>query len=342
MPCRSSIRRKLKVHGSSRTSSTGQEIGVHWASLRKVSSWMSIIFRADGFDLRRDGRSRIGPNPEAIGRPTVTIQAASLSSIPSGFQGRSIDAPGRVLSPDGREASSSSRRLRHSRSVRPIDPTRRHRIKGSPAPRESRRICPVALRSAPEGPGSRRPVEGVGVEADGPGHGLGGIVEELDPEVPGPRASSRGRYSAAVWGTALNRVFRQPTSALSGWSMPDPVAELDVVVVAGAAAVGLVGPGREEGAEDAMLHVEHRDLLVDHHLQPVRRDGAEQVVELLEAQVVGGRDPAAPPGLGRRRRPARWRRSARSRPRTGCPARRSTASPPALRTSRPSAPCLAR
>ena len=74
----------------------------------------------------------------------------------------------------------------------------------------------------------------------------------------------------------------------------DPVAELDVVEVAGPAAVGLVGPGREEGAEDAMLHVEHRDLLVDHDLQPVRRDGREEVVELVEAQVVRGRRPAAP------------------------------------------------
>ena len=39
-----------------------------------------------------------------------------------------------------------------------------------------------------------------------------------------------------------------------------------------------------------MLHVKHRHVLVDRHLEPVRRRGLQQRVELRDVQVVAGRD----------------------------------------------------
>ena len=53
-------------------------------------------------------------------------------------------------------------------------------------------------------------------------------------------------------------------------------------------------PGREERAEDAVLHVEHGDLLMDHDLQPVGRHRVEQVDKLVDVEVVRGRHPPAP------------------------------------------------
>lgn len=75
------------------------------------------------------------------------------------------------------------------------------------------------------------------------------------------------------------------------------VAEGHLMVVAGAAAIGLVRSRGEEGAEDAVFHVEHGHMVVDNDLEPGWIDGREQVIELLEAEVVRCRDPLGPPGL---------------------------------------------
>ena len=70
----------------------------------------------------------------------------------------------------------------------------------------------------------------------------------------------------------------------------DAVAELDLVDVAGAAAVGFVRAGREDGAEHAVLHVKHRHVLVDDDFEPLGRHGGDEVEQLIAVQVVGRRD----------------------------------------------------
>ncbi len=72
----------------------------------------------------------------------------------------------------------------------------------------------------------------------------------------------------------------------------DAVAELDVVRVAGPAAVGLVRARRKDRAEDAVLHVKHRHVLVDDDFEPLRRHGGDQIEQLLAIQVVRRRDAA--------------------------------------------------
>jgi hypothetical protein len=155
----------------------------------------------------------------------------------------------------------------------------------------------VAFRSFHSVRASRRPARASLVQAERPCHHRGGIVEELDAEVAGaPRHQAR-----EVFGGGLGHGVEQRVAAadvgLQGVLHADAILQPHVVPVAGAAAVGLVGPRREERAEDAVLHVEHRDLLVDDHLEPPRGHRPQQVVELLGAEVVRRRHPDRPAGL---------------------------------------------
>ena len=119
-----------------------------------------------------------------------------------------------------------------------------------------------------------------------------------------PRLSSCGTASAALCGTALNSVLRQPTSAVSGCSMPMRSRSSHLVHVAGPAAVVLVRARREHRAEHAVLHVKHRHVLMNDDFQPLGRHRGDQVQQLLAVQVV------------RRRHALRARASADSRPST--------------------------
>ena len=64
------------------------------------------------------------------------------------------------------------------------------------------------------------------------------------------------------------------------------VAQLHVVLVARPAAVRVVRAAREKRAEDAVLHVKHRHVLVNGDLEPLRRRGLQQRFELREVQIV--------------------------------------------------------
>ena len=69
----------------------------------------------------------------------------------------------------------------------------------------------------------------------------------------------------------------------------DAVAQLDAVLLAGAAAVAVILSLGEEGAEHAVLHMEHRHVLVDRDLEPFRRGGLEERGDLLGVEVVRDR-----------------------------------------------------
>ena len=56
--------------------------------------------------------------------------------------------------------------------------------------------------------------------------------------------------------------------------------------VARAPAVGVVGALREEGAEDAVLHVEERHVLVERELKPGRGCRPQQRGHLLGVQII--------------------------------------------------------
>ena len=68
----------------------------------------------------------------------------------------------------------------------------------------------------------------------------------------------------------------------------NPVAQFQVMMIARTAAVRVVRAGREESAKDAMLHVEHRNVLVNSDLEPFRGRGLHERFELSEVQVIGG------------------------------------------------------
>ena len=59
--------------------------------------------------------------------------------------------------------------------------------------------------------------------------------------------------------------------------LADTVAEVDDVSFARATAIFVSGAGAEEGAEDAVLHVKHRHMLVKSELEPLGRGAVEQL-----------------------------------------------------------------
>jgi len=135
------------------------------------------------------------------------------------------------------------------------------------------------------------------VEADDPLHVQGVIIEELDPQVSG----SMSNKAREVLGCGLGNGVEQgvPAADIGFQRVLDAnaIAQLDVVMVTGTAAIGLVGSWRKEGTVDAMLHVKHGDLLVDYHLEPIWRHGVDQVEELGGVEIVRGCDSHGPPTL---------------------------------------------
>ena len=115
---------------------------------------------------------------------------------------------------------------------------------------------------------------------------VGGFVQEFKAEIPqAEREEVRHKFRAGL----RERVVERVATAGVGleWMLgTDAVAEADVVFVAGAAAVRVVGAGREERAENAVLHVKHRHVLVNRHLEPRGRRAAQQALELPEIQIV--------------------------------------------------------
>ena len=68
------------------------------------------------------------------------------------------------------------------------------------------------------------------------------------------------------------------------------VAQAHVMRVARAAAVAIILAAGKKRAEHAMLHVKHRHVLMNGDLEPFRRRGGQQRVELHDIQIVAGGD----------------------------------------------------
>ena len=111
--------------------------------------------------------------------------------------------------------------------------------------------------------------------------------EQLDAEVRGrPRPSSCGTTSAALCGTALKSVLRQPTSAVSGCSMPMRSRSLTSCTSQGRPQLVLFVPGERtaQNTQCSMWNIGMCWWIDD--FQPLGRHGGDQVEQLLAVQVV--------------------------------------------------------
>ena len=100
------------------------------------------------------------------------------------------------------------------------------------------------------------------------------IPQQLDAVIAQTGRSSCAKNRAPVCGTALKSVLRQPTSACSGCSMPTRSRRCTRCRSQGRPQSRNRLPVRQEGREDAVLHVKHRHVLVQRQLEPRRRRGA--------------------------------------------------------------------
>ena len=85
------------------------------------------------------------------------------------------------------------------------------------------------------------------------------LVQEFDPQVPGSARDHPGQVLGRRLGHGVEQGVPATDVRLERMLDPDPIAELHLMMVARTAAIGRVRPRREERAEDAVLHVEHRE-----------------------------------------------------------------------------------
>jgi len=107
------------------------------------------------------------------------------------------------------------------------------------------------LEISPQGPRVALAGESRFVQADDPLHVRGVIVEELDPQVPGPVSDKAWEVFGRGLGDGVEQGIPAADVGLQRVLDANAIAQLDVVVVAGTAAIGLVGSWRKEGTVDA-------------------------------------------------------------------------------------------
>jgi len=108
------------------------------------------------------------------------------------------------------------------------------------------------------------------IEGDRPFHLLRGLIHKLQAEMPQTQVEQPLHIFRACLGGAVKHGV-----AASGIGLEDVVgvgaiAQFHFMGFARPPAVGEVRSLREEGAEDAMFHVEHWHVLVDGDFQPCR------------------------------------------------------------------------
>ena len=151
---------------------------------------------------------------------------------------------------------------------------------------------------------SAPPGEEIAIGADDPVDGLHRLVEELDAEVGDATGEEHRHHLSAALGHGMEEGVAAADVGRERVFDANPITELDDMVVAGTAAVGLVGAGRENGAEDTVLHVEQGHPLMDHRLEHRRWHRRHELGKLIAVEIVGGDDPASAVGPEERRREA--------------------------------------
>jgi hypothetical protein len=123
------------------------------------------------------------------------------------------------------------------------------------------------------------------------GEDFGGLGFVFFEEFDAVAAEAGGMELGVEVGSGLGLVIEEGVAAadvgFEGVVDAHAVAEGDAVFLTGAAAVGEVGAGGEEGGEGAVLHVKHGHVLVKGNLEPRWVGGGEEGEDLLEVEVVG-------------------------------------------------------
>ena len=117
------------------------------------------------------------------------------------------------------------------------------------------------------------------------------FVEELDAEA----AESGSQQALEMRHPRLRTGVENGVAATDigpdGVGFTDAIADGDAVAVARATAGEVVFALRKKGGEDAVLHVKHRDMLVQGELKPFRWGDAEKLKNLADIEIVAGGEP---------------------------------------------------
>ena len=113
------------------------------------------------------------------------------------------------------------------------------------------------------------------------------FIHEFDAKM----ACTDGAKSLEIFGASLGHGIEDSIAAtsvgLERMLRADAVLELDIVGIAGAATISIVGAFGEERAENAVLHVEHGHVLVQGDFEPVRGSAAKKCFDLFGVEIVG-------------------------------------------------------
>ena len=114
------------------------------------------------------------------------------------------------------------------------------------------------------------------------------FIEELDPEFTKSGLEKMRKVGDSGLRAGVEDGVTATDVGPDGVGLADAVANGDAVTVAGAAAGEVVLAMREEGGEDAVFHMKHRDVLVEGEFKPLRWGRAEEFENLADIEVVAG------------------------------------------------------
>ncbi|MCU0700212.1 MAG: hypothetical protein MUC96_27200, partial [Myxococcaceae bacterium] len=101
---------------------------------------------------------------------------------------------------------------------------------------------------------------------------LGGIAKDLNSEVPDSQFDQVGDGFCTALSLAVEQRVSTSNVGVQNMLCANTVPQFYVVTITGATAVGFIRSRRKHGAKDAMLHMKHRHVLMDHHLRPFARN----------------------------------------------------------------------
>ena len=137
-------------------------------------------------------------------------------------------------------------------------------------------------------------MEGVPVGAQKAERLLGGFIQQFDPEFSQPGFEKTRQVGNPGLGAGIEDGIAATDIGPDGVGFADAVADGDAVAVAGAATGEVVFSLGKKGGEDAVLHMKHRNVLMEGELKPFRRGGPEEFEDLTDIEVVArGEGPEA-------------------------------------------------
>jgi len=124
------------------------------------------------------------------------------------------------------------------------------------------------------------------VVTEGAFHLIRTLVEELDPEDRRACLNERIEVFRARLSPAVENGVSAPGIGLNGMFHSDPVPNGEFSGIAWATAISEVLPLRQKSAEQTVLHVEHRHVLVQCDLDHALRGGPQKIKQLVLIEIV--------------------------------------------------------